>query len=119
MGEMGVALWRAQQALEKDESNEPVDRKMYRALEALQAAMSKAGVEIVDRIGTNLSLGHYRDIVVVATEQSADVQQEIITETIKPAVQWRHNFPGVAPEVILIQPSEVVTKSPLTQSAQQ
>jgi hypothetical protein len=119
MGEMGVALWRAQQALEKDESNEPVDRKMYRALEALQAAMNKAGVEIIDRIGTNLSLGHYRDIVVVATEQSADVQQEIITETIKPAVQWRHNFPGVTPETILIQPSEVVTKSPITQPPQQ
>ena len=116
LGEMGVALWRAQQALEKDAAGEPVDRKMYRALEAMLAALTKAGVEIVERTGTNLSNGHYRDIVVVATEQSADVKQEIIVETLKPAVQWRHGFPHVGPENVLVQASEVVTKSPLSSS---
>ncbi len=114
LGEMGVALWRARQALEKDSEGEPVDRKMYRALEAMLAALNKVGVEIVDRTGTNLNNGHYRDIMVVATEPSADVQQEIIVETIKPAVQWRHGFPHVGPETVLVQASEVVTKSPLT-----
>ena len=114
LGEMGVALWRAQQALEKDAEGEAVDRKMYRALEAMQAALTKAGVENIDRLGTNLSNGHYRDIAVVATEPSADVQQEIIVETIKPAVHWRHGFPHVGPETVLVQASEVVTKSPLT-----
>ncbi len=116
LGEMGVGLWRAQQALEKDAEGEPVDRKMYRALEAMLAALNKAGVEIVERTGTNLSNGHYRDIVVVATEPSADVQQEIIVETLKPAVQWRHGFPHVGPENVLVQASEVVTKSPLPSS---
>jgi hypothetical protein len=109
---MGVALWRAQQALERDAEGEPVDRKMYRALEAMQAALQKAGLEIIDRTGTNLGNGHYRDIMVVATEPSADVQQEIITETLKPAVHWRHGFPHVGPETVLVQASEVVTKSP-------
>lgn len=113
MGELGVGLWRAQQALEKGPDGEPVDRKMHRALEVIQGALTQAGVEIIDRTKTNLSLGHYRDIVVVATEPSADVQAEIIVETIKPAVQWRHGFPHVSPEVVLIQASEVVTKSPL------
>lgn len=113
-GEMGVALWRAQQALEKDAEGEAVDRKMYRALQAMAEALKKAGVEIVDRIGTNLNNGHYRDIMVVATEPSADVQQEIIVETLKPAVQWRHGFPHVGPETVLVQASEVVTKSPLS-----
>ena len=116
LGEIGVALWRAQQALEKDADGEAVDRKMYRALEAMQLAMTKAGVEIVERTGTNLSNGHYRDIVVVATEPSADVQHEIIVETLKPAVQWRHGFPHVGPENVLVQASEVVTKSPLASS---
>jgi hypothetical protein len=112
--EMGVALWRAQQALEKDAEGEAVDRKMYRALEAMGEALKKVGVEIVDRTGTNLNNGHYRDIMVVATEPSADVQQEIIVETLKPAVQWRHGFPHVGPETVLVQASEVVTKSPLS-----
>jgi len=114
LGEMGVALWRAQQALEKDAEGEAVDRKMYRALEAMLEALKKAGVEIIDRTGTNLNNGHYRDIMVVATEPSADVQQEIIVETLKPAVQWRHGFPHVGPETVLVQASEVVTKSPLS-----
>lgn len=114
LGEMGVALWRAQLALEKDAEGEAVDRKMYRALEAMQVALTKAGVETVDRTGTNLGNGHYRDIAVVATEPSADVQQEIIIETLKPAVHWRHGFPHVGPETILVQASEVVTKSPLS-----
>lgn len=114
MGELGVGLWRAQQALEKDADGEPIDRKMHRALEVIQAGLTQAGVEVIDRTGTNLSLGHYRDIVVVATEPSADVQAELIVETIKPAVQWRHGFPHVSPDVVLVQPSEVVTKSPLT-----
>lgn len=113
-GDMGVALWRAQQALERDAEGEPVDRKMYRALEAMQAALQKAGLEIIDRTGTNLGNGHYRDIMVIATEPSADVQQEIITETLKPAVHWRHGFPHVGPETVLVQASEVVTKSPLS-----
>lgn len=114
MGELGVGLWRARQSLEKDAEGEPVDRRMHRALEVMESALKQAGVEVIDRTGTNLSLGHYRDIVVVATEPSADVQSELIVETIKPAVQWRHGFPHVAPEVVLVQPSEVVTKSPLS-----
>jgi hypothetical protein len=113
MGELGVGLWRAQQALEKGPDGEPVDRKMHRALEVIQGALTQAGVEVIDRTGTNLSVGHYRDIVVVGTEPSADVQAELIIETIKPAVQWRHGFPHVTPEVVLVQASEVVTKSPL------
>ena len=54
------------------------------------------------------------DITVVATEPSADVQHEIIVETLKPAVHWRHGFPHVGPETVLVQASEVVTKSPLS-----
>lgn len=118
MADIGVAVWRIRQTVERMGENKET-RRILRELSNSTEALKALGVVIVDRSNTDLTNGIYRDVEVVTNELSTEVSTVTVSEVLKPAVHFsvRHDLLRKDREradqpPFIIQKCQLVIKSP-------
>lgn len=103
LADLATNLWRLQQKMLQPGTNEPHAemRSAYRSFEAAWNTLSQAGVEIQDHTGNLFNSGLL--LRVLAFQQTPDITQETVLETIRPSVYYKQQ---------LIQPGEVIVGTP-------
>jgi hypothetical protein len=99
-------VWRAKNKIIDPKNGEPREemKKIHRHIEAIQDALTQAGVQTIDSAGRTYDTG--MALKVVSFEQSPGIIKEEIKETIKPSVAWKG---------VLIQIGEVIVGTPKPQ----
>lgn len=118
MADIGVALWRIRQSVERMEESKET-RRIQRDLANCTEALKSLGVTIVDRSNADLTNGIYRDVEVVTNEVSPEVTTVTVSEILKPAVHFsvKHDLLRKEREKadqppFIIQKCQLVIKSP-------
>lgn len=118
MADIGVAVWRIRQSVERMEESKET-RRIQRDLANCTEALKALGVLIVDRSNADLTNGIYRDIEVVTNEVSPEVTAVTVSEVLKPAVHFsvkhdllRKDRERVDQPPFIIQKCQLVIKSP-------
>jgi len=100
---VGTDLWRMRQKMVNPETNEPFVemRRVFRHFESVWDSIVQAGTEIQDH--TNDLYGSGTTLRVISFQPTADIEREVVTETLKPTIYFRGR---------LIQMGEVIVATP-------
>jgi gentisate 1,2-dioxygenase len=100
---VGTGLWRMRQKLVNPDTNEPHEdmRPVYRNFESVWDSIRQAGAEIQDHTGNLYISG--TTLRVIAFQPTADIDRELVTETLKPTIYF---------EGRMIQMGEVIVAIP-------
>jgi len=102
---VGTGLWRMRQKMVNSDTNEPFEemRRVYRHFESVWDSIVQVGTEIQDHTGNLYGSG--TTLRVIAFQPTADIEREVVTETLKPTIYFKGR---------LIQMGEVIVATPDT-----
>jgi hypothetical protein len=88
LSDIGTGLWRMQKTMVDRETGEPSEemRRPYRHLRVLLDSLQDRGVEIHDHTGERVPDSGVYGLKVITYEPKEELQNEIVTETLKPTI---------------------------------
>lgn len=114
--DLATGLWRMRQKMIEPKTGRPVEemRRLYRHFESVWDTLSGAGVEIHGHTGEPFESG--MALNVITFQPSAELQRELVLETIKPTVYLKNEMVQMG-EVVVGVPERPLPKAPAENDA--